>query len=105
MFLDRVSHFGKKLEEQGKCSAPKKLKSLIEVIKVAHLKEQVVSFNMNFIFSPWRVRRQIYSFRKKIVRSGKDRSPKKVKLLIEVPCVAHLKVQVVSFNKILISSP
>ena len=35
----------------------------------------------------------------------KDRSPKKLKLLIEVPCVAHLKVQVLIFNMNLFSSP
>ena len=34
-----------------------------------------------------------------------DRSPKKLKSLIEVPHVSNLKVQVVSFNMILISSP
>ena len=34
----------------------------------------------------------------------KDRPPKNLKSLIEVPYVANLKVQVVSFNMILISS-
>ena len=41
MFLDRVIRFGKKLGVQGKCYSPKKLKSLIEVTNVAHLKVQV----------------------------------------------------------------
>ena len=35
----------------------------------------------------------------------KGRSPKKLKSLIEVPNVVHVKVNVVSFNMILISSP
>ena len=35
----------------------------------------------------------------------KDRPPKKLKSLIEVPYVANLKVQVVSFDMNLISSP
>ena len=34
----------------------------------------------------------------------KGRSPKEVKSLIEVPCVAHLKVQFLSFNVNLFSS-
>ena len=33
------------------------------------------------------------------------RSPKKLPLLIEVPNVVHVKVHVLSFNMILISSP
>ena len=35
----------------------------------------------------------------------KGRSPKKLELLIEVPSVDHMKVHVLSFNMILISSP
>ena len=35
----------------------------------------------------------------------KGRSQKKLKSLIELPYVAHLKVQVLSFNKNLIFSP
>ena len=35
----------------------------------------------------------------------KDGSPKKLKILIAVPYVVHLKVQVLSFNMNLISSP
>ena len=64
VFLDRGIHFGEKLGDQekcqGKCYSPKKLKPLIEVTKVAHLEVQVVSFNMNHIFSPQHVPRQIY---------------------------------------------
>ena len=35
----------------------------------------------------------------------KGRSPKKLESLIEVPSVDHVKVRVLSFNMILISSP
>ena len=51
VFLDRVIHFGEILGDQVKGRSPKKLKSLIEVTYVAHLKVQVLSFNMNLIFS------------------------------------------------------
>ena len=36
---------------------------------------------------------------------AKGRSPKKLESLIEVPNVVHVKVDVLSFNMILISSP
>ena len=99
MFLDRVSHFGKSLGDQGKCYSSKKLKSLIEVSKVVDLKVQVVSFTMNLIFSPF------IHFGKNFGDQAKDRSPKKVKSLIGVPNVVQVKVHVLSFNMILISSP
>ena len=44
--------FRENLGDQVNCRSPKKLKSLIEVPYVAHLKEQVLSFNKNLIFSP-----------------------------------------------------
>ena len=46
VFLDRVIHFGETLGDQVKGRSQKKLKSLIEVPKVVHVKEQVLSFNM-----------------------------------------------------------
>ena len=46
VFLDKFIHFGKNLGGQVKDRSPKKLKSLIEVPYVAHLKVQVPSFNM-----------------------------------------------------------
>ena len=42
MFLDRVIHFGKNLGDQGKCRSQKKLKSLIEVPHVVHVKVHVL---------------------------------------------------------------
>ena len=44
--------FWEKLRDEGKCRSQKKLKSLIEVPYVVHVKVQVLSFNMNLIFSP-----------------------------------------------------
>ena len=42
MFPDRVIHFGKKLGDQGKCRSQKKLKALIEVPYVVHVKVHVL---------------------------------------------------------------
>ena len=91
--------------DHGKCRSQKKLKSLIEVPYVVHMKVQVLNFNMNLIFSPWRVPRPCYTFREKFGDQVNGRSPKKLNCLIEVPYVAHLKVQVLSFNMNLILSP
>ena len=77
MFLDGVIQFRKNLGDQGKSYSPKKLRSLLEVTKGAHLKVQVVSFNMNLIFSSLRVPRQIYSFWINLGDQVKDRSPKR----------------------------
>ena len=46
MFLDRVIQFGEALGDQLKGRSPKKLKSLIEVPNVVHVKVHVLSFNM-----------------------------------------------------------
>ena len=87
--------------------SPKWLKLLIEVGYVAHVKVHVLSFNMILISSRQHVPRPSYPFWGKLGDHVKDRSPKQLKSLIEVqvPYVAHLKVQVLSFNMILISSP
>ena len=67
--------------DQVKGRSPKKLKSLLEVPYVAHLKEQVLSFNMNLIFSPYRVPRPGYPFQEKIGRSGKGLFTEKAKIV------------------------
>ena len=59
---------------------------------------------MILISSPWRVPRPSYPFREIFGVQVKGRSPNKQKVMIEVPYVEHLKVQVLSFNMILISS-
>ena len=81
MFLDQVIHFRKNLGHQVKDRSQKKLKLLMELAYVTHLKVQVVSFNINLIFSPWRVVRQIYPVRKKIGRSGKGSFTEKGKIV------------------------
>ena len=52
VFLDRVIQFGETLGDQVKGSSLKKLKWLIEVPNVVHVKVQVLSFNMILISSP-----------------------------------------------------
>ena len=100
MFLARVSHFGDNLGDQRECYS-----DLIEVSKVAHVKVQVVSFTMNLIFLRSVFLEEFIHFGKDLGDQVKDRSPKKVKLLIEVPYVALRKVQFPSFNMNLFSSP
>ena len=105
MFLVRVVHFGENLGDQVKGRSQKKLKSLILVIYIAHLKIHVLMYNMNLISSPWRVPSPSYPFLEMFGDHVKGRSPKKLKLMIEVHYVAHLKVHVLSFNMTLISFP
>ena len=65
--------------------SPIKLKSVIEVAYVAHMKVQVFSFNEILTSSPLRVPSQSYPFLAgKLGDLVKDRSPKKLKSLIEV---------------------
>ena len=47
---------------------------------------------------------QVIHFQETLGFQVKGRSPKKVESLIEVPNVVHVKVHVLSFNMILISS-
>ena len=94
MFLDQVIHFGKYLGDQVKGSSPKELKSLTEVPFVALLNVQALSFNVNVFPFRKRVLSPSYSFRKILGVQGKCRSPKKLKSLIEVPYLVHMKVHV-----------
>ena len=52
MFLDRVIHFGETLGDQVMGRSLKKLKSLIEVPNLVHVKAHVLSFDMILISSP-----------------------------------------------------
>ena len=70
-----------------------------------HLKVQVLSLNMNLVSSQQRVARSSYPFRGKFGDQVKGRSQKNLKQLIVVPHVAHLRIQVLSCNMNLISSP
>ena len=81
MFLDQVILFGKNLGYQVKDRSQKKLKLLIEVPYVAHLKVQVLIFNMNVFSSPYRVPRPSYPFREKFGRSGKMLFTEKAKIV------------------------
>ena len=72
--------FPKTFGDLVKFLTPKKLKSLIENPYIAYLKVQVVSFNMNLIFSPQRVPRPGYPFRYKFGRSGKGLFSEKAKI-------------------------
>ena len=85
MFVDRVIHFGENLGDQVKGPSPKKLKSLIEVPYVVHVKVHVLSLNMILISSPLRVLTPSYPFRRKLGRYGKVSFSEKLKTLIEVP--------------------
>ena len=104
MFLDRIIHFGETLGGQVKGRSPKKLELLIEVPYVVHVRVHVLSLNMILISTPYRVLTPSYPFRKDMGDQVKGRSPKKLESLIEVPNVVHVKVHVLSFNMILISS-
>ena len=83
----------------------KKLKSLIEVPNVVHVKVHVLSFNMILVSSPLRVTRPVISFGATLGDQVKVVHQNNLKSLIEVPNVVHVKVHVLSFNMILISSP
>ena len=52
VFLDRVIDFGEILGDQVQGRSPKKLKLLIEVPNVVHVKVHVLGFNMILISSP-----------------------------------------------------
>ena len=104
-FSKVLSHFGKYLGDQVKGRSPKELKSLIEVPYVAHLKIQVQILNMNLSLLRSVFLDRVIHFGKILGDQVKCRSPKKLKSLIEIPYLALLKVQFLSFNMNLIFSP
>ena len=71
--------------DQVKDRSSKNLKSLIEVPNVVYVKVLVLSFNMILISSPKRVLTPSYPFRTKFGDKVSVPSPKKLKILIEVP--------------------
>ena len=73
----------------------------MDVPYVAHLKVQVLSFNMNLIPSPKRIPRPSYPFGGKLGGSGKGSFTEITKIVD----VAHLKDQVLSFNMNNVFSP
>ena len=71
--------------DQVKGRSPKKLKSIIEVPNVVHMKVHVLSFNMILISSPYRVLTSSYPLREDLGDKVKGSSPKNLKILVEVP--------------------
>ena len=62
VFLDRVIHFEANLGDKVRVRSLKKLKILIEVPNVVHVKVHVFSFNMILLSLPQRVLRSSYPF-------------------------------------------
>ena len=81
LLLARVYLFGETLGDEVEARAPKKLKSLVEVPNVVHVKVHVLSFNMILLSSPWRVPRPSYPFRRNFGRSGKGSFTEKAKII------------------------
>ena len=106
MLLDRVILFGENLGDQVKGRSPKKLKLLIAVPSVLHVKVHVLSFN---ILSLSHLRsvflHRVILFGGNLGDQVKRRSPNKLKLLIADRSVLHVKVHVLRFKMLLISSP
>ena len=71
MLLDRVIHFEGTLGDQVKGRSPKKLKSLIEVPNLVHVKVHVLSFSL--IVSPFgkRGHTRSYPYGRKFGQCGK----------------------------------
>ena len=85
MFLDRVIHFGVTLGDQVKARSTKKQKSLIEVPDVVHVKVHVLTFNRSLSHLRSVFLNRVIPFGENLGDQVKDRSPKKLKILIEVP--------------------
>ena len=105
MFLDRVIHFGETLGDQVKGRSQKKLKSLIEVPNLFHVKVYVLSFNIILLSLHSLFLDRVIHFRETLGDQVKGRQPKKLESLIEFPYVVHMKAHVLSLNMILTSSP
>ena len=84
--------------------APTKLKIFTDVALVRLVKVHVFGFIMILLSSLKHVLRTSYTFRRNLEDQVKGRSPKMLKSLIEVPNLVHVKVHVLSFNMVIISS-
>ena len=78
MFLDRVIHFRETLGDQVKGRSPKKLKSLIEVTTVVHVKVQVLSFNIILTHLRSVLLHRVINFLETLGDQVNGRSPKKL---------------------------
>ena len=90
---------------QVKGRSSKKLKSLIEVPNAVHMKVHLLSFKIILLLLYSLFFDRVIHFGETLGDQVKGRSPKKLESLIEVPNLVHVKVHVLSFNMILISSP
>ena len=104
MFLDQVIHFGETLGDRVRVRSPKKQKNLIEVLYVCQVKVHIFRFNMIFSHLGSMFLDRGIHFGETLGDQAKGRSPKQLKSFIEVPNLVHVKVHVISFNMILISS-
>ena len=71
--------------DQVKSRSPKKLKSLIEVPNIVHMKVHVLSFNMILSHHSSVFLHRVIHFWENMGDDVKGRSPIKLKLLIAVP--------------------
>ena len=85
MFLDRVIHFGDTLGDQIKGRSPKKLKWLVEVPYVVHVKVHVLSFNMILSYLRSVFLHRVNRFWENLGDKVKGRSPKKLNIFVAVP--------------------
>ena len=85
MFLDRVIDIGETFGDQVKGRSPTKLKPLIEVSNVVHMKAPVLIFKILLISSQYRVLKPIYPFLTQLCSDLEGSSPKKIKILIAIP--------------------
>ena len=85
MFAVRVILFGENLGDKVRGRSQEKLKSLFRVRYLAHLKVQVLIYNVILISSPWLVLRPNYQFREIFGVQVKGCSPKEQNFLFEVP--------------------
>ena len=105
MFLALVVHFRENLRQQVKGRRARKLKSVIEDPVVTCMKVQVLRFTMKLSFLGSELLYRVIHFGENLGKQVKGRPARKLKSLIEVPYVTRLKIQVLRFNMILISSP
>ena len=96
--------FGRKFGRQGLCSFSDKTKNFHRGSLSMSSKSTCFQLQYDLLSSPQRVPRPSYPFLGNLGRSGKESFAEKLKSLIEVPNVFHVKVHVLNFNMILISS-
>ena len=98
VFLDRVIHFRGNLVDQVKDRSLKGKKIVVKSSPCSALESTGRIWTLSFLH--WVFLDQVIHFGKYLGDQEKGRSPKKVKPLIEVPYVVHVKVHVLgSYTK------